>query len=68
MTIVLQTISLLQTTETYTQTVVTDSYCYTTEKKLLGPKTKECSRRRAIDTSNIFGIGEFCTFMKICVM
>merc|ERR1712027_79788 len=44
------------TTETFTQTVVTDSYCYTTEKKLLGPKTKECSRRRAIDTSNIFGI------------
>jgi len=44
------------TTETFTRTVVTDSYCYTTEKKLLGPKTKECSRRRAIDTSNIFGI------------
>merc|ERR1712226_426592 len=44
------------TTETFTRTVVTDSYCYTTEKKLLGPKTKECSRKRAIDTSNIFGI------------
>ena len=68
MTIVLKIISLLQTTETFTRTVVTDSYCYTTEKKLLGPKTKESSRRRAIDTSNIFGIGEFCAFMKIYVM
>ena len=66
MTIVVQSISLLQTTETFTRTVVTDSYCYTTEKKLLGPKTKECSRRRAIDTSNIFGIGKFCTLMPIC--
>merc|ERR1719507_1853773 len=44
------------TTETYTQTITTDSFCYTTDKKLLGPKTKECTRKRAIDTSNIMGL------------
>jgi len=44
------------TTETVTRTIVTDSYCYTTEKKLLGPKTKECKGSRAIDTSHIMGL------------
>ena len=59
MTIVEQSISLLQTTETFTRTVVTDSYCYTTQKKLLGPKTKECKGSRAIDTSHIMGLREY---------
>jgi len=44
------------TTETFTRTITTDSFCYTTDKKLLGPKTKECTRKRAIDTSNIMGL------------
>merc|ERR1711879_79013 len=44
------------TTETVTRTIVTDSYCYTTQKKLLGPKTKECKGSRAIDTSHIMGL------------
>jgi len=44
------------TTETFTRTITTDSFCFTTDKKLLGPKTKECTRKRAIDTSNIMGL------------
>ena len=48
----------MQTTETYTQTITTDSYCYTTDKKLLGPKTKECTKKRAIDTAGIMGVGK----------
>jgi hypothetical protein len=47
---------LLVTTETLTVTVVTDSHCFTTDKKLLGPKTKECTKKRAIDISSIEGL------------
>ena len=49
---------MTQTTETTTKTIRTDRYCYTTEKKLLGPKTKECTRKRAIDTALIMGLGK----------
>ena len=49
---------MTQTTETMTKTISTDRYCYTTEKKLLGPKTKECSEKRSIDTSIIMGLGK----------
>jgi hypothetical protein len=60
---VIQTVSpsalLLQTTETLTTTVTTNSYCYTTEKKLLLiGGTKACSRKRAIDVSSIKGLSE----------
>ena len=47
-----------QTTETFTTTISTDRYCYTTEKKLLGPKTKECESKRAIDTAIIMGLSK----------
>jgi len=47
---------LMLTTETFTTTISTDRYCYTTEKKLLGPKTKECESKRAIDTAIIMGL------------
>ena len=42
-----------------------------TVKKLLGPKTKECESKRAIDTALIMGLGkaeknvESCTFYDI---
>lgn len=44
------------TTETVTTTITTDSFCYTTDKKLLGPKTKACQKRRAIETTSIMGM------------
>jgi hypothetical protein len=47
----------LITTEMVTTTITTNSFCYMTEKKLL-KKTKECSKKRAIDISQIRGLDQ----------